>query len=629
MGRIGRGSSVPGLFTELWGWHGRVANCRRFSDKRRVRNDVPEILLDDARNGRVRRYAGPVAIIRADAPHEVASALAAMEAALENGHHLAGYFSYELGYLLEPRLTALLPEKRDVPLLWFGVFKACEEFSGTAAGDLLQSRVRGRSYAGPLAHEWDEQAYRAKFDGVHDLIEAGDIYQANLIFRSRFAMVGDPMALYLTLRERSAAAHGAFIDDGERHILSLSPELSFRIFQDGTIEARPMKGTAPRGDNPAADAALRAQLQNSPKDRAENLMIVDLLRNDLARIAQTGSVRVDDLFALETYPTLHTMVSGISAKLRRGTSISQIVHALFPCGSVIGTPKIRAMEIIRAAEDSPRGVYCGAIGHFAPDGLAQFNVAIRTLTLSRGNGELGIGGAVVFDSRAEPEYAECLLKARYYSATRKPLELIETLRFMPGSGFIRLQLHLARMARSASAFGIAFDERDATDVLGQAVRGSAIDLRARLTLNERGALACTAAEIEPAHSGAWVYAISPIIMQSTDEMLRHKTSWRETYDTELARAEGCDEVLFVNECGRVTEGSRTNIFIRCGGKLLTPTLDDGVLDGCLRRELVDSGECIEQSMTLDDLSRADEVFLGNSLRGLMPARPRIPKRRTA
>src|SRR6202012_1668640 len=193
-------------------------------------------------------------------------------------------------------------------------------------------------------------------------------YQANLSFRSRFAVVGDPMALYLKLRERSAAAHGAFIDDGERHILSLSPELFFSISRDSEIVARPMKGTAPRGANPADDLAARAALQASAKDRAENLMIVDLLRNDLGRVAKTGSVSVEELFKVETYPTLHTMVSTVRSDLRPDADVSQIVHALFPCGSVTGTPKIRAMEIIREQEQSPRGGYCGAIGYFAPDG---------------------------------------------------------------------------------------------------------------------------------------------------------------------------------------------------------------------------------------------------------------------
>ena len=241
------------------------------------------------------------------------------------------------------------------------------------------------------------------------------------------------------LRARSAAAHGAFIDDGERQILSLSPELFFDLSPDGQLTAKPMKGTIARGADLQSDADARAALAASVKDRAENLMIVDLLRNDLGRIAEIGSVRVEDLFAVETYPTLHTMVSTVKARLKPGSDIAAIVRALFPCGSITGAPKIRAMEIIRELEASPRGVYCGAIGHFAPDGSARFNVAIRTLTIRGGAGELGIGGAVVQDSASGAEYDECLLKARYYEAARRPLELIETLRWSPDEGFVRLR----------------------------------------------------------------------------------------------------------------------------------------------------------------------------------------------
>ncbi|HEY5337718.1 MAG TPA: aminodeoxychorismate synthase component I, partial [Rhizomicrobium sp.] len=409
-----------------------------------------EIILDDARPGRerVRRFVRPRRIVQAQNPEDVAPLLEALEAERRAGRHAAGYFSYELGYVLERKLNPLLPARRDVPLAWFGIFDACEDLTGDAAVRMLEDRVRGRAYAGPLVHEWNREVYGAHFARVHEWIEAGDIYQANLSLRSRFAAMGDPMALYLSLRERSGAAHCAFIDDGTRRILSLSPELFFSISRDREIVAKPMKGTAPRSADPARDAILRDNLSASEKDRAENLMIVDLLRNDMGRIARTGSVTAGELFTVETYPTLHTMISTVRAQLRPQTSLSQIVHALFPCGSVTGTPKIRAMEVIRQLEESPRGVYCGAIGHFAPDGSADFNVAIRTLTVSDGRGELGIGGAVVHDSRMDSEYDECLLKARYYDAARKPLELIETLRHSPRDGFVRLDLHLGRMENS-------------------------------------------------------------------------------------------------------------------------------------------------------------------------------------
>jgi para-aminobenzoate synthetase/4-amino-4-deoxychorismate lyase len=562
-----------------------------------------------------------MATIRADAPEEVLGALAAIEAARAAGRYVAGYFSYELGYTLEARLRPLLPDARALPLLWFGVFEAPEIFEGARLDAAFDAWCEGRAYAGPLVHEWDAAAYRQRFDRVRDLIAAGDLYQANLSFRSRFAFLGDPLVLYRGLRAHSAARYGAYLDDGERQILSLSPELFFDLAADGKIAARPMKGTSARGDDPAADAEARARLAASPKDRAENLMIVDLLRNDLGRVAEIGSVSVGDLFAVETYPTVHQMVSTVTARLRPRTGVNEIVRALFPCGSVTGAPKIRAMEVIAELEQSPRGVYCGAIGHFAPDGSARFNVAIRTLMIAGGRGELGIGGAVVQDSVADGEYAECLLKARFFKAPRRPLELVETLRFSPTEGFVRRDLHLARMARSAAAFGFAFDSETALRALHGAVAEPPSALRVRLTLSENGKLACTAMSLLQ-EEATWTYAISPQTI-CADALSRHKTNWRDFYESEFARltkSSGCDEVVFLNERGEVVEGSRTNVFVARDGMLLTPPLSAGALDGCLRRALIEEGRCVEATLLPGDLENG-EIFLGNSLRGLIRAAP--------
>ncbi|MGN6517292.1 MAG: aminodeoxychorismate synthase component I [Rhizomicrobium sp.] len=579
-----------------------------------------EILLDDARPGgeRLRRFSDPIAVVQTDDPDQVASALATLENARNAGKYVAGYFSYELGYVLESRLRHLLPEQRNVPLVWFGIFNRCEEIEGTAVRAALTERTKGRCYAGRLVHEWSAESYGSRFDRVHAYIEAGDIYQANLSFRSWFAAHGDPMALYLQLRDRSQAAYGAFIDDGVRHILSLSPELFFEISRDGRITARPMKGTARRGVDPMDDCLARAKLHGSVKDRAENLMIVDLLRNDLGRIAKTGSVSAQGLYAIETYPTLHQMVSTVHAQIKPDVTVEQAARALFPCGSVTGTPKIRAMEIIRGLEESPRGVYCGAIGHFAPDGSALFNVAIRTLTLADGYGQLGIGGAIVHDSDAPSEFAECLLKSQFYDVAHRPLELIETLRFSPSSGFVRRDRHLDRMAHSAMAFGIPFRAEDALCAMKGAVRNADKDCRVRLALREDGSFSCTTAVL-PATPACWRYSIAPVAMASSDPLLRHKTNWRETYEGALAQARGCDELLFINEHGRLTEGSRTNIFVRKNGKLFTPPLSEGVLPGCLRAELIADGRCEEALLHPRDLEIADVVFFGISLRVLVTA----------
>lgn len=577
----------------------------------------PAVILDDAQSGQMRVFSRPASVVSAQRPEEVEDAFVRIEAALAAGKHVAGYFSYELGYLLELRLKPLLPSVGPGPLLWFGVFEASQQYEAEA---YLAQHVRGRAYAGPLRHEWSAKDYAARFRKAHRLIEAGDIYQANLSFRSQFAFAGDPLALYRDLRTRSGAPHCAFIDDGERRILSLSPELFFSVSAGGRILAKPMKGTAPRGDTPALDAEARARLRASEKDRAENLMIVDLLRNDIGRIAKTGSVAVEELFAVESYPTVHQMVSTIRAQRKRGVRAREIVQALFPCGSVTGAPKIRAMEIIAELESSPRGVYCGGIGYFAPDGSASFNVAIRTMTIGEGCGELGIGGAVVYDSYVGPEYAECLLKARYFELARPSLGLIETLRWSATEGFVCLERHLARMASSAAALGFLFDNDAANAALIAAVAKDESPLRVRLTLTEDGAFHCTASPL-PLSKAEWRYRISTQRVWSGDALLRHKTTRRELFDSDHAAAAGCgyDEVLFLNERGELTEGSRTNLFARIQGELVTPPLACGLLGGCLRAHLLDTGQCRERALVPHDLEIAEEVWLGNSLRGLIRA----------
>jgi para-aminobenzoate synthetase/4-amino-4-deoxychorismate lyase len=563
------------------------------------------VILDD---GPRRVFSAPQAVIRTDDAAGVPQALAAIEAALAQGHHVAGWLGYELGYALERRLARHVPG----PLLQLGVF-------GPPSSEAPP--VLGRAYAGPLRPEWDETGYASRFTQVKDYIAAGDIYQANLSFRARFAFAGEPRVLYEQLRAQSGAAHCAYVDifseEGGWQILSLSPELFFDLEADGQITVRPMKGTHPRqlGARSGDDQAARAALAASEKDRAENLMIVDLIRNDLSRIAAPGSVEASGLFEVETYPTLHAMVSTVTARKRKDAGVTDILRALFPCGSVTGAPKIRAMEILRELESSPRGAYCGAIGHFAPDGSARFNVAIRTLTVRGDEGELGIGGGVVQDSRAGSEYDECLLKARFFEAGRKPLELIETLRHE--NGFVGLYSHLARMEASARVFGLAFDRDAATGALEKAVAGRQGALRVRLTLNEMGAHAATAHDL-PFNPPHWTYAISPERTDSRDLFLRHKTNWRELYENEMQRL-GTDEVIFVNERGEITEGARSNVFVMRSNFLLTPPVSAGLLNGCLRAELIAQGKTREATLFPDDLK--GEVYFGNSLRGLILAKP--------
>jgi para-aminobenzoate synthetase/4-amino-4-deoxychorismate lyase len=330
---------------------------------------------------------------------------------------------------------------------------------------------------------------------------------------------------------------------------------------------------------------------------------------------------VENLFAIETYPTVHQMVSTVRGRLREDVEPGDLVRALFPCGSITGAPKLRAMEIIAELETEPRGLYCGAIGVFAPDGSADFNVAIRTLTIEGDQGSLGIGGGIVADSEAGAEYEECLIKARFFEEARPPLSLIETLRFDPHLGFVRGALHLQRLARSAAAFGFVFDEAAARRALEDAVAATDGPQRVRLQWNEDASFSVSAVPfVPPTQETVWTYRISPHRVQSADALSRHKTNWRGVYDEERADANrnGCDEVVYLNERGEVVEASTTNVFVRNEGKLLTPALSCGALDGCLRRALIDTGECSEAVLSLLDLEKG-ETYLGNSLRGLIRA----------
>lgn len=584
--------------------------------------DSPFVFLDDARSGSERQIllSDPERVISITDPDELESAFRAIDNATRNGLHAAGFFSYELGYFLEPHLASIAPKTRDVPLLWLALFRQKRVFSGDEGARWLAENVQGRAYSGPLRFGDDEEGYGKKFRRAQEYIRAGDVYQINLTFPGHFHFCGDPLALYARLRMRAKAGQGSFVFDGTRSILSLSPELFFSI-DDNQITAMPMKGTAPRAQEGRADAALRDALARSEKDRAENLMIVDLIRNDLGRLAKTGAVQARDLFAVESYPTLHQMVSTVSAEMYEDTNTEKLMRAVFPCGSVTGAPKIRAMEIIRELEDMPRGIYCGAVGVFSPDGTSSFNVAIRTITISQNHGVLGIGSAVVADSVCQDEYSECLLKALYFTEHRPPVGLIETLRYEPEHGFLRLELHLARLERSAIKLGIPFSASAVRDALEAKVRDSRTTLRVRLTLSEDGCVDVTARPFEVPEKDLTIRcAVSEHFVRSADLLARHKTNWRDLYDSERTKweARGVDEVVFLNERGEIVEASTTNVFIRSGGRLQTPPLASGALDGCLRRSLIEDGSCIEAVLRLEDLKRADAVFLGNSLRGLMP-----------
>jgi para-aminobenzoate synthetase/4-amino-4-deoxychorismate lyase len=597
---------------------------------------TPFILLDDSltatppgASGRTLLFEDPERVIAVYRREDVEAGLDIVTDGLSRGLHATGFFAYELGYCLEPKLQSLLPRDRRQPLFWIGLFREPARFTDAETRGWLDANgALERSTISDLQLSWTRDEYTDVFAKVQDYIAAGDVYQINLTLKYRFAFSGDPVALYSALRRKQRVEYGALIGAGDFQVLSLSPELFFR--REGKhLTSRPMKGTAPRGRTPREDARLKTWLTVDEKQRAENLMIVDLLRNDLGRIAKIGSVEVTDLFTVETYRTVHQMTSGITAELRADMGLKDMLKALFPCGSVTGAPKVRAMEIIRELEAHPRGVYTGAIGHIAPNGDSQFNVAIRTLFIDAdGAGEMGIGSGVVSDSKADAEFEECLLKAHFLTKADAPFELIETIRWERGLGFHLLERHLVRLQSSAGHFGYPYDRGKVLGALSAEVERLDSDVHmVRLLLAEDGTITVTSTGIElPSRNTVWRFAISDQRVDEKDALFFHKTTRRQFYDREMERqkaATGCDEVVFLNKKGELTEGTRTNLFLELDGRLFTPALTCGLLPGTLREELIDlpRAAASEAVLTLADLARADRIYLGNSVRGLIRAEP--------
>lgn len=580
-----------------------------------MRRDAPFVLLDDARPGGsdARLYTAPVRVIAAHRPEEVAPALAALDAARAEGLHAAGYIAYEAGHALEPRLAKLSQGNSEAPLLWFGLFESVEQLAPDAIAARLPDQAG--AWVGRPAPGIDRSDYDAAFARVREWIEAGDIYQANLTFRAAVRVAGDPLAVYAAIRSRAAAGYGGIVWTGSDWLLSFSPELFFALRQ-GELIARPMKGTTPRGATPEADEAARAELAQDEKQRAENLMIVDLMRNDLTRIAAPGSVSVPELFKVETYPTLHTMVSTIAAKLAPDIGPGQALAAIFPCGSVTGAPKIRAMEVIAAVEPDARGAYTGSIGRIDPDGNAAFNVAIRTLHLRAGASEasIGLGSGVVADSRAGEEWDECLAKGAFLTRGQRRFDLIETMAFDPVGGIALLERHLARMRASAEAFGIPFDRHGVRNELQAATFRLRHPAKVRLLLSPEGRIAIGTAPMPEPPSGPVTVALARRQVAPRDFRLAHKTTDRRPWP----RVAGAWETVYIDADGYLTEGSFTSIFAPGDdGVLRTPPLSRGILPGVLRGELLASGRAIETELRPEDLRQGFQ--LGNAVRGLVSA----------
>lgn len=577
------------------------------------------MLFDDGREGGAppRLYADSPDWVVAWTLDEVSPALAAVRAAVAAGKHAAGYLAYEAGHAFDPRLAASV-RGADGPLLMFGLF---DGFSAPDIGALLPSP--DGAFAGQPRPRIAAAAYEAAVGNVREQLFAGDYYQANFTFGCDVAVAGDPLALYARLRRSSRAGWGGVLVAGDRTIVSLSPEQFFTI-RGSVIEARPMKGTAPRHVDPVADAAEALALAGDEKQRAENLMIVDLMRNDLARVAETGSVAVPELFVVETYPTLHQLTSRITARLRDGVEATEVLATIFPCGSVTGAPKVAAIEALGRLEPEPRGAYTGSMGWIEPasahgPGDAAFNVMIRTLEWRDGAkiARLGLGSGLVVDSKPRDEWAECLLKGDFVTAERQLFDLVETMRFDPSAGIVELPRHLDRMRASADDLDFRFDRHAARNELQAATFRRQERAMVRLLLSRTGAMAIQVKPFEDPPATPVPVALRPLPVDPSDFRLRHKTSDRRFYDR-ARREGGAYETIFVDPEGQLTEGSRTNIFVERDGTLLTPPAARGLMPGILRESLIDEGRAVETALTPDDLR--DGFYIGNIVRGLIPAK---------
>ncbi len=610
-----------------------------------VSHAVPEFpagafaLLDDARpdpaeamQRRSRLYAYPLRVLEHREGGDVAAFLTTLEGALAEGWHAVGLFGFEFGYELQ-RLPSGLPEGSVLATVL--LFERCEYLAAADVDAMLAPRSAAPHAVTQLRAGLDEAEFVAAVDAIHRQIESGDTYQANLTFPLRFDMHGDPVALYAALRARQPVPYGALLSlpDGQA-VLSLSPEL-FVSHAQGQLLCRPMKGTAPASGDAATDAARAQALRDSDKERSENLMIVDLLRNDLGRIAETGSVTVPELFSVERFGAVLQMTSTIAARARDDLGLRQVFDALYPCGSITGAPKRRTMQILQSLERWPRRLYTGAIGWFEPPapgrrlGDFMLSVPIRTLLLEaadandRRRGEMGVGAGIVYDSDARAEYQECLLKARFLTGAAPGFALFETMRAST-EGCRLLDPHLARLSASAAALGFAMDDATVRAAIASACSAMAPghDYRLRVALDAGGGLQLKSAPVTPLAEPVRVL-LSSRPMPAGDPLLAHKTTLRRAYDEgwQAAEAVGAFDTLFFNDRGELTEGGRSNVFVRLGGHWVTPPLSSGLLPGVMRAQLLadPAWNVIERPLTLQDLRDADAVCVCNALRGVLAA----------
>lgn len=533
----------------------------------------------------------------------------------ENGWVAAGFVSYEAAPAFDSALRVV--ESQGFPLLWFGLYDAPQP---------LQTRELFKSTGMLPSLRWQADVEKEKYDAtiqrIKDYIANGLTYQVNYTMRLRSDFEAEAWTLFAHLAG-SQNKYAAFLDIGDWAICSASHELFFSLDGD-VVTSRPMKGTIKRGRTTQEDANASDWLRASTKNRAENVMIVDMIRNDIGRIAETGSVHVPELFTIEKYPTLFQMTSTVKAKTE--VSVTEIFSALFPCASITGAPKVSTMNIIAELEASPRKIYCGSIGYIAVNRKARFNVAIRTAVVDKKNAkaEYGVGGGIVWDSTSADEYGEALLKARVLTdPPQKEFSLFETLLWTPEEGFFLLDRHIARMEDSANYFQYLFSREAMMAHLHQLIEDASTSKRAKILLNSDGDFSSEVKDFQPSNK-AFKVCLAPMPVSSNDRFLFHKTTCRDVYEKSMI--EGYDDVLLFNEKKELTEFTIGNLVVKIGGELFTPPVECGLLPGTFRMELIESQKVTERIIHIDDLEKCDEVFLVNSLRGWVKAE--IKKRST-
>ena len=548
-------------------------------------------------------FSNPHKVIIANTIEEVLPCFQMIQNAIDEGYYAAGFLSYESASAFDS--AYIVKEEHSMPLLWFGIFSEPEHMSINSKGTYSLTKWNS-------SVSMDE--YRTCIMSIKQAIEVGNTYQTNYTIRLNSQFQGDDIALFQKLKKAQASNYCAYIDTGEHSILSASPELFFHLDGD-QVTTRPMKGTIERGKSFAEDEANASWLYQSEKNRAENVMIVDLLRNDLGILAEPGTVHVPKLFEIEQYPTVHQMTSTITAKISENTQIVDIFKALFPCGSITGAPKISTMEIISNLENSPREVYCGAIGYITPNQEAIFNVPIRTVVIDQktGNATYGVGGGITWDSTTEGEYHEVLAKASLLESDRPEFQLLESLLLKDGEYFL-LEEHLTRLKNSAKYFGISLDGENAQNTLHDFARKNSLGvLKIRLLSDSNGKLTIESQPITELKTSLMVtLADKPI--DKSNPFLYHKTTNRSVYSHFQEKYTHVFDVLLWNENEELTEFTNGNVVIELDGILWTPPISSGLLGGTYRERLLKEGAIHEKVLTLKDLRKSKKIWFINSVR---------------